>query len=372
MERGYFRNRLEDILAKADVRINGDRAWDLKVHDARFFHRLFAEGSMGLGETYVEGWWDSTDLPGFFCRILGADLPRYFNTFRDRCICLLAFCYNFQKISRAFQVGKQHYDLGNDLYRQMLDHAMIYSCGYWKNAATLEEAQQAKLELTCNKLLLKPGQRLLDIGCGWGGLAKFAAERYGVSVVGVTVSEEQARWAREVCKGLPVEIRLMDYRALDEPFDRVVSIGMFEHVGYKNYHTFMQLVRRCLSKEGVFLLHTIGGNVTTNVIDPWIDKYIFPNAMLPSAKQIAIASERLFVMEDWHNFGPDYDKTLLAWFKNFDRAWPQLQAAYGDRFYRMWKYYLLSCAGSFRSRSSQLWQIVYSPMGIAGGYCAPH
>ena len=371
MERSYFRRKLDEILDKADVRINGDRPWDLEIHEPRFPRRLMAEGSMALGESYVAKWWDCADLPNFFCRVTSADLPLHFKTCKHTCACFLARCYNFQKISRAFQVGQRHYDLGNQLYRKMLDPTMSYSCAYWKEATTLEEAQLAKLELICSKLHLKPGQRLLDIGCGWGGMAKYAAERYGVSVVGITISEEQAKLARELCQGLPVEIRLMDYRTLYEKFDRIVSIGMFEHVGYKNYRTFMRVARRCLEDTGLFLLHTIGNNRSVLRTDPWIDKYIFPNSMLPSAKQITNAAEGLLVMEDWHNFGQDYDKTLVAWYDNFERAWPQLRDSYGDRFYRIWKYYLLSCAGAFRSRAIQLWQIVYSPAGVVGGYQAP-
>jgi cyclopropane-fatty-acyl-phospholipid synthase len=250
----------------------------------------------------------------------------------------------------------------------MLDTRMVYSCGYWREARTLEAAQEAKLDLICRKLGLKEGDRLLDIGCGWGGLAKFAAERYGATVVGLTVSKEQAALARERCKGLPIEIRVQDYRTLSERFDHIASVGMFEHVGVKNYRTYFEVARRCLKEEGLFLLHTIGGNRSVRSVEPWIGKYIFPGGMLPSVAQIGAGIERLFVMEDWHNFGSYYDTTLLAWWHNFDAAWPALRAKYGERFYRMWKYYLLICAGTFRARHSELWQIVLSPHGVPGGY----
>jgi cyclopropane-fatty-acyl-phospholipid synthase len=247
---------------------------------------------------------------------------------------------------------------------------MIYSCGYWKDAATLDEAQEAKLDLVCRKLGLQPGMRVLDIGCGWGGTAQFAAERYGVSVVGVTVSAEQAAYARRLCEGLDVEIRLADYRTPDGTFDRVLSIGMFEHVGYKNYAEFMRVVRRRLADDGLFLLHTIGGNRSVKRSDPWTDRYIFPNSMLPSARQIAATIEGTFVLEDWHGFGPDYDRTLIEWHRNVERHWPELEAKYGERFRRMWTYFLLSSAGGFRARKNQLWQLVLSPHGVPGGYCA--
>jgi cyclopropane-fatty-acyl-phospholipid synthase len=253
----------------------------------------------------------------------------------------------------------------------MLDRRMIYSCGYWKDASTLDEAQEAKLDLACRKLGLEPGMRLLDIGCGWGGMAKFAAERYGVSVVGITVSREQAEYARKLCAGLPIEIQVEDYHAHQGEYDRIVSIGMFEHVGHRNYHTYFRTARRLLKPDGLFLLHTIGGNVSLTRTDPWIEKYIFPNGMIPSPRQITHAIERMFVIEDWHNFGADYDTTLMAWLANFERAWPQLKATYDERFHRMWRYYLMISAATFRTRSDQLFQLLLSPTGIGGGLRVP-
>lgn len=215
---------------------------------------------------------------------------------------------------------------------------------------------------------LKAGDHILDIGCGWGSFAKFAVEKYGVSVVGITISVEQAALARERCAGLPVEIRVEDYREVAEEFDHIISLGMFEHVGHKNYREYFKIASRCLKENGLFLLHTIGSNRSIFSTNPWTDKYIFPGGSLPSIKQIGKAIEKLFVMEDWHNFGPDYDKTLMEWFANFDHAWPNLREKYGDRFYRMWKFYLLMSAGAFRARYIQLWQIVLSKDGLAGGY----
>jgi len=281
---------------------------------------------------------------------------------------LKAKLINEQTKERSLIVGEQHYDLGNDLYELMLDNYMIYSCGYWKNATNLNEAQEAKLDLICRKLRLKPGMTVLDIGCGWGGFAKYAAEHYDVKVTGVTISKEQAKYAQEFCKGLPVTILVKDYRDVKEAFDRVVSIGMFEHVGYKNYREFMEVSNHCLKDNGLSLLHTIGSNTTVTSGDPWILKYIFPNSMLPSICQIANAFEGLFIMEDWHNFGADYDKTLMAWHERFTKNWDKVKEKYGERFYRMWNYYLLSCAALFRARQAQLWQIVLSKKGVPGGY----
>ncbi|MEK7540453.1 MAG: cyclopropane fatty acyl phospholipid synthase [Patescibacteria group bacterium] len=360
---------VENILALADIRINGEHPWDIQVHNEKLFDRVLAQGSLGLGEAYMDGWWDVQSLDQFFTRVLNARLetkiPRNIGLIFS---AVKARLMNQQSKSKAFEVGEAHYDIGNDLYQAMLDARLTYTCGYWKEAATLNEAQEAKLDLVCQKLKLKPGQRVLDIGCGWGSFLKFAAEKYGIQGVGVTVSTEQVALARELCAGLPIEIRLQDYREVKESFDHVVSLGMFEHVGVKNYRTYMEVASRCLKDDGLFLLHTIGGNKSVTHTDAWIEKHIFPNSMLPSVAQIGTSIEGLFVMEDWHSFGAYYDHTLMAWFQNFDHAWPELREKYGDRFYRMWKYYLLSCAGSFRARRNQLWQVVLSKHGVPGGY----
>ena len=281
---------------------------------------------------------------------------------------MTAHLFNQQRTVKAFEIGERHYDIGNDLYARMLDKRLTYTCGYWKDSTNLDDAQTAKLDLVCQKIGLTSGMRVLDIGCGWGSFAKFAAEKYGAVVTGITVSKEQVRLAEELCAGLPVDIRLQDYREITGTFDRVVSLGMFEHVGVKNYQTYMEVVHRVLPDHGLFLLHTIGGNRSVHSNDPWIEKYIFPNSLLPSITQIARASEELFVMEDWHNFGADYDKTLMAWHENISRAWPLISEKYNERFQRMWNFYLLSCAASFRSRTNQLWQIVFSKGGVIDGY----
>ncbi len=257
----------------------------------------------------------------------------------------------------------------------MLDSQMIYSCGYWKSANDLEDAQIAKLDLICRKLGLQPGMRLLDVGCGWGGLMKYAARRYGVSCVGLTISTEQAAFGEKHSEGLPVEFRLTDYRAFnkqgDEKFDRIASVGMFEHVGHKNFRALFDMCRRSAVDDGLFLLHTIGKRLRGDALDRWTDRYIFPNGALPAMGDIADSVQDHFIIEDVHNFGADYDQTLMAWHDRFEAAWPRFRGRYGERFYRMWRYYLLACAGSFRARDNQLWQLVLSPAGMAGGYRRP-
>jgi cyclopropane-fatty-acyl-phospholipid synthase len=317
----------------------------------------------------MDAWWDVEKVDEFIHKIFlvqgDEKIQRKLSVFIR---IFSAKIFNLQSKRRAYQIGERHYDLGNDLFQNMLDHRMNYSCAYWKDAQTLDEAQENKLELICRKLYLQPGMRVLDIGCGWGAFGKYAAEKYHVEVVGITISKEQVELGRKMCDKLPVKFRLMDYRDLNEKFDRIVSVGMVEHVGYKNYRSFFEVANKCLTENGLFLLHTIGRNKSRKTLDPWTDKYIFPNGMLPSLVQIGRAIENLFIMEDWHNFGSDYDKTLMAWHNNFVRNWDQITSQTSDRFFRMWKYYLLSSAASFRVRRNQLWQIVLSKNGVPGGY----
>jgi cyclopropane-fatty-acyl-phospholipid synthase len=369
--RNLCRQQVESLLAQADIRLGGNRPWDIKIHDPRFFQRVLADTSLGFGESYMDGWWDCERLDELVCRILRSRLQEQVYSWQDIWAFLQAKLFNLQCIHRAFQIGEHHYDIGNELYLAMLDKRLIYSCAYWKQADTLDAAQEAKLDLVFRKLRLKPRMRVLDIGCGWGGAAKFAAERYGVEVYGVTVSQQQAAYAQKLCAGLPVTIELKDYRAIEGRFDCGYSLGMFEHVGVKNYATYFDVIRRCIPEDGLFLLHTIGANVSSNHGNPWVTRYIFPNSMLPSLAQLGKAIEGRCIVEDLQNFGPDYERTLLAWYANFEANWPTLRERYGERFYRMWRFYLLSFAGAFRARHLQLWQIVLSPRGRAERYDAP-
>lgn len=364
-----FKSFVLDQLSRAGVNAGtASPPADIAIHDDQVFSRLLREGTVGLGETYMDGLWDAEPLDQLLYKVIAAgvqdhlphDLSLIFSMLRGRLV-------NMQRL-RAREVGEKHYDIGNDLYTAMLDQRMIYSCGYWEHADTLDAAQEAKLDLICRKIGLEPGMKVLDIGSGWGGFLKFAAERYGISGLGVTVSKEQAALANERNRGLPVETRLLDYMALEGQFDRIVSVGMFEHVGYKNYRSYFQKAAQLLKPDGLFLLHCIGGHISTSHGDPWTEKYIFANGMLPSVSQIGKAVEGLFVMEDWHNFGAYYDRTLMAWLANFDAAWPQLSHRYDERFRRMWRYYLSSSAALFRARRISLWQIVLSPHGVEGGY----
>lgn len=373
---GSNERQLAALLERADIQLNGSRPFDLQLRRPRAARRILAQGSLGLGESYVDGDWDAEQLDTLIYRLLQARLQDAVHPPGLLLAMVRARLLNLQSQARAWIVGRAHYDLGNDFFAAMLDESMAYSCGYWADAETLADAQTAKLDLVCRKLGLKPGMRLLDIGCGWGSLLVHAARHYGTTCVGLTISQAQAELARKRCEGLPVEIRLDDYRRLapeegSQRFDRVASIGMFEHVGSKNYPAFFEIARNALKPDGLMLLHTIGKTQHREVTDPWIDRYIFPNGQLPVLGQIADAADPRFVIEDVHNFGADYDRTLMAWHDRFRRSWPKFAARYGERFQRMWRYYLLSCAGAFRARNVQLWQLVLAPGGMPGGYRRP-
>ena len=364
-----LKQNVQKIFDLADVKINGSRPWDIQVHNPKFYGRVLAGGSLALGESYMDGWWDSKKLDQFFYRLLRAKIREKIKPSKQEMTNIIkAKILNLQSKRRSNIVAEKHYDLGNDMYELMLDKRMAYTCAYWKNAKTLNKAQEDKLELVCKKINLKKEDHVLDLGCGWGSFAKYAAEKYGCQVTAVNISKEQVKYAREQCRNLPVNIIQSDYRAMKGKYDKIVSIGLCEHIGLKNYKTFMKLTHKCLKKDGLMLMHTIGANISINTSEPWIMKYIFPNSKLPSIRQISEAAEKLFIIEDLHNFGPDYDKTLMAWDKNFTKNWDKIKKEYDNRFYRMWRYYLLGCAGSFRARHVQLWQIVFSKNGVLGGY----
>jgi cyclopropane-fatty-acyl-phospholipid synthase len=363
---------VKDLLALAGVTINGVAPWDIQVHDDRFYRRVIANGSLGLGEAYMDGDWDCAALDQLFDRVISARLgDRLGLTIPLAILRLAARLQNRQTVRRARQVATTHYDLPLDIHLATYDRRVTGSCAYWKDAADLDTAQEAKLDLICRKIGLQQSQTVLDIGCGWGSFVGFAAEKYGASCTGVTVSSEQVRYVENRYAGMPVRPLLLDYRNYTGPaVDRLVSVGMFEHVGYKNFRRYFTCARRYLKEDGIFLLHSIWENERYPTIDPWQDKYIFPNGDLPSLGEITSAVEGLFLVEDVHNFGPDYDKTLMAWNANFQSHRAEMAERHGERFCRMWEYYLLQNAGAFRCRHINVGQLVLSPLGLRGGYQA--
>ncbi|MGH9484407.1 MAG: cyclopropane fatty acyl phospholipid synthase [Terriglobales bacterium] len=355
--------RARSFLAPAGIELNGGHDCDLTVHNPGFFARVLRHGSLGLGESYMDGWWDCPRLDELFCRIFAAKLDRMASrNLRGLALTAVSALFNQQTKSKSPQVARRHYDAGNELFQQMLDRRMVYTTGLWENAGDLNQAQEAKLDFVCRKLELQPGMRVLDIGCGWGSFAKFAAEKYGVRVDGVTLSQQQAALGQSLCKGLPVALRVQDYRDITERYDRVVSLGMFEHVGHKNYRQYFETAHRCLAPGGRMYLATIGSNHTVRSTDPWIERYIFPNSHLPSIQQIGAAVEDRFALVEWHNWAADYDRTLMAWHANFAAQWQRWVDSYSERFCRMWNFYLLSSAAAFRSRHLQVWQILLDPL----------
>lgn len=375
MTNKIIENYLKTTLEKANITLNGKEKYDIQILDERAIPRIAENGSLGLGESYMEGWWSCENLDelSYYLFLAGMD--------KDKIAKRPSFWYhlsrkilNHQNKNRSKEVAQKHYDLDNELFSLMLDHTLAYSCAYWKEADNLEEAQLAKYELICQKLMLKPEDRVLDMGCGWGGLAAYIAEHYGCHVVGISIAENQIAYAKERYQKLPLAFCQADYRdvSLYNPtrkhFSKLVSVGAFEHIGNKNYSHFLTLMKNMLADDGLFLLHTIGNDATVEATDPFINKYIFPNGIIPSMVQLTQALESVFVVEDWHNFGNYYDNTLMAWHANFETHWPKLENRFDNQFYRMWRYYLLMCAGMFRARAGQLWQIVLSKSGIVGGY----
>ncbi|MDZ7667857.1 MAG: cyclopropane fatty acyl phospholipid synthase [Desulfotignum sp.] len=359
-----FSKLIEEKLEKAGITINGSKPWDIQVHDKKWYRRVLLEKNLGLGESYMDGWWDCGQIDEMIHRLLRSGLEDdVTGGLLYRLLSWPAFFLNLQSKARSRIIAKRHYDLDNDLFFSFLDANYQYSCGNFDQTDDLDVAQKQKLSLIARKLNLSEQDHLLDIGCGWGGLARYAAAEHGCKVTAVNISSPQLQHARKICEGLPVDFFDQDYREITGRFNKIVSVGMFEHVGKKNYRTFMEVVHRNLTDEGIFLLHTIGSNLSKANCDPWINKYIFPNGVLPSLKQIFKAGEYLLVMEDVHNLCPHYDKTLMAWNRNFQKAWSRLQERYDERFKRMWEYYLLSCAGAFRARDIQVWQIVFTRHG---------
>jgi cyclopropane-fatty-acyl-phospholipid synthase len=357
-----------ELMARADVRVNGDRPWDITVHDPRFFDRMIRHGQLGIGEAYMDGWWDCERIDEMSARFIRANL--HHESIRDPRFVGYYLKQRLKGIGRkslAYEVGQAHYDLSNDLFASFLDDTMSYSCAYWREAETLEEAQRAKLDLICRKLDLKPGMKVLEIGCGWGGWARYAAEHYGVEVVGITVSKEQLAWARQKAGDLPVRFELMDYRDVTGSYDRVVSIAMFEAVGQKYFRTFMETVDRVLKPDGQFLLHSIVSNTPIEAAQSrWLNTYIFPNGELPSLAQVYAAAEGLFVAEAAHQLDGDYERTLAEWDRRFVAGWPQIEKDFDARFYRMWRFYLQISQGIFKSRLCHLWHFVFTKDGIPG------
>ena len=368
-----LKNVIASLFGRAGITLNGSEPWDIQVKNDRFFRRSL-RGSLGFGESYMEGDWDVGSIDALFRRIIRYDISDSLMVMLNRLrLDLKSRLTNMQSRIGSRAIAETHYDLDHRLYELFLGPWNQYTCCFYDKATTLEEAEVEKLEMVCNKLDLQPGDRVMDIGCGWGGFAKYAAETRGCHVTGVSISVEQIAYARKYTAGLPVDIIECDYRDLpkryeDGSFDKVVIIGMIEHVGYKNYRHLFEVVHRMLNDVGLFLLHTIGNSTVTTVVDPWIEKYIFRNSMAPAASQLTHAMEMLFTLQDWENYGHYYPSTLAHWQERFEANWPRIEAIetanrFDERFRRMFNYYFLSCKAGFETEDILLWHLVMSKAG---------
>lgn len=375
------RHTITQLFKELDI-VNGR---DIVVHDDRFYEKVLRQQTRGLGESYVNGWWDTPDITKLIITVIRG-LPQIRKHLKINLSLIFSqfagSFYNRQAKQRNARDVQAHYDIGNELYEIMLDKNMVYSCAYFQDPLwTLEQAQEAKIDLVYRKLHI-PNQgigtdpvRVLDIGCGWGFGLIHGARYYNIEGVGLTLSQNQFESGQRLTKKLPVEIRLQDYRDLpdEEKFDAIFSIGMFEHVGRKNYSQLMHVVEKHLKPNGLFLLHTIG-TAKPGPLEPWMNKYIFPGAYLPSRTLISESTEKLFVLQDFQNFGLHYARTLEEWYQRFMKGWPILRdlrpELYTDRFFRMWKYYLLSSAAGFYTGRNDLWQFVFSKQPLDHVYQA--
>jgi cyclopropane-fatty-acyl-phospholipid synthase len=369
-----------------DIEINGNKKHDIKIKDPKCLYKIaLGDPELTVGETYMDDEWDSEDLEGTLNAIYTSKALSNFDN-KTNFYKLFTKLFNMQNITRSKHVGTQHYDIGNDLYEAFLDSNMQYSCGYWKNANNLEEAQHNKLDLLCRKLDLTNSNesiKILDVGCGFGGLAKFISDKYkdkNIEITGLSISKEQIKYAEDKFNANDnginksrINILFKDYRDFCndkdnyKKFDRVISVGMFEHVGHKNYDVYFKCIHNVLKDDGLFVLHTIGNGKSVTYANRWIDKYIFPNGMLPSITQIGSAIEGKFVMEDWSNFGDYYADTLQVWLERSEKFFQTTtNPIYTERFQRMWKLYIISSKVNFRTRNIHLWQLVLSPKGIKG------
>jgi cyclopropane-fatty-acyl-phospholipid synthase len=367
MSNRIFKPLFESLLDGSGVRLGGDRRWDIRVNRDRLYRRAL-RGSLGIGESYVDGDWDCDALDEMFRRVLTSGAREKLLIRAAHALkALQSRLTNLQTPHRSRAVAEEHYDLDHRMYALFLGPWNQYTCCFFEGTSDLEQAEVAKLEMLCDKLELKRGDRVLDIGCGWGGFAKYAAATRGCEVTGISLSDEQIRYATEYTRGLPVSIRRLDYRDLPDsglpPFDRISIVGMIEHVGYKNYGRLFEVAHGMLKPDGLFLLHTIGNCERTTVVDPWIEKYIFRNSMAPAMAQLSDAAEGRFVIEDWENYGHHYVPTLQAWHDRFNANWERVRALktarpFDERFRRMWNYYLMSCKAAFAVEQLHLWQLV--------------
>ncbi len=358
-----LRRPVEHIFSRAGVSINGTKPWDIRVNDNRFYRDVLINGSLGLGESYMRQQWTTDDLEGLFYRLCSSDLEKTSRRIPSQHFSrLFDFFINRQSHARAKSNAEHHYNLGNDLFFEFLGKFKNYSCGYFENADTLDEAQAAKMHKLCQLLDLKKGDRLLDVGGGWGEFAKFAATQYDCDVTSINIAQEQINHAREHCRDTAVEIVKSDYRDMTGTYNKIAVVAMFTHVGHKNYRVFMQTMSGLLEPGGKMVMETVGGLESKTRCEPWTDKYIFPGGLIPSMEQIDHSVRGLFKRDSVHEFGHHYAVTLQHWHRNFIEAWPRLRAHYSESMRLMFEYFFLSVAGDFRAKGLLHYHIAFSKM----------
>jgi cyclopropane-fatty-acyl-phospholipid synthase len=346
------------VLRTAGIHLGGDQPWDVQVTDPRFYSSVLLRGSLGFGESYMRGWWHVEDLEEVAYRLSRAGLHWVARALPPHLVALAAASFsNRQTRTDSVNLVDRHYNLGNDLFRGFLGRSMVYSCAYFDDTESLDRAQELKLDLICRRLGLKAGERLLDIGGGWGEFARHAALHYGCHVTSINIADEQIRHARERCAGLPVEIVKCDYRDLRGSFDKVAVIAMLTHVGHSNYRRFMTIVHDCLATGGRVLVETLGSRISKVNCEPWTNRYIFPGGVVPSLRQIDRAADGLLARTEVTEFGHHYVPTLRSWNANLHASWPQLAGRYPETTRLMLGYFFLTVAGAFRAGHLKYWHV---------------
>lgn len=357
-----FKLTLTTLLREANIEPNGASPWDPQIKDERFYRTVLLRGSVGLGDAYLNGWWECADISGFILRIIKSGIhlrvPRV-----DIFLRRLRFgLIDAQNRIRSKRVAELHYDEDPYIFEVMLGSTNSYTCARWKGVITLDAAQQQKMDLLCKKAGLSSGMTVLDIGSGWGGFLAYAAERYQVRGIGLTISKTQLDYARKRYGNLPVEFRLQDYRDFVGGVDAVVSICVIEHVGSDHYREYFQKVRETLTREdGFFAMQCILACDTQARMDPWTEKHIFPNGILPTLERIENAVEGILHIVDREFFRDDYVRTFSAWYENLVRNKNAIIARCGVRYFRKYEYYLCLYIAGFGSGRIDVGQFVLSP-----------
>ena len=375
--KSYFCDALEQIDGlNCKVRFWDGSAYEFGRGDDFIVHfknknslrKVIFDLPLGFGEGYMNG---DIEVEGDLMQVVRVGIQFEQEQKGKKVSWLQSFNRHFLQRNNRWSDRKNisfHYDLGNDFYRLWLDLKMIYSCGYFRNEKdSLEKAQEQKIDLCCRKLKLQPDESLLDIGCGWGGLLVHAAKRYGVQGVGITLSKEQVEYGKQQIKkeGLcdRVHLKFMDYRDLpiiNQTFDKIVSVGMFEHVGKANMRLFMECARKVLKSDGLLLLHTIG-KMVDEPPNSWIRKYIFPGSYCPDLGSILQNASSLGLnFIDCENMRIHYSKTLDNWRERFEQNEARIRSMFDDRFIRMWRLYLAGCSAQFWFGTIHLFQLLFS------------